>query len=125
MRMIDSSADDEEELATPEGDMNLPGHESAEAISLEVGGYRALLAITRPLVIAKHTPLSSRLPIYRDQAISLETEDCRAESALRKGEILCPDLSEPRMAGDEGLAATTALPQTESNLRIRIYLGMS
>ena len=46
--MMDSSADDKEQLATPERDMNLPRHDSAEAISLEGGDYRALLAMTPP-----------------------------------------------------------------------------
>jgi len=48
MGMMDNSADDEEQLATPEKDMNLPGYDRAEAVSLEAGDYRALLVMTRP-----------------------------------------------------------------------------
>ena len=109
--------------------------------------YRALLAMTRPLVVGEHT-----LPSWRGGeicrsgcGISPEPGDRPAESTLRKGEILCPDNSESATAKDEGPAtrneeagtssapevedATTEarsdLPQTDSNLQIRIYLGMS
>ena len=128
MDNTNDSGDDEEQLTTP------------------VSDYRALLAVTRPLVITKHT-----LPSWRGGEIcrsgfgtSLEPGDWRAESALRKGEILRPDNSETTTE-DEGPAtrneeagitsvpevedATTKarsdLPQTDSNLQIRICLGMS
>jgi hypothetical protein len=134
MRNVDDSAGNEERLATPARD------------------YRALLAMTRPLVITEHTLLSlreERIPRLRfgtGSAISLESGDCRAELTLRRGEILRPDKSERRITGDEGLATTreevgtspaleaendaaaefiSSLPQTGSNLRLRIYLGMS
>jgi hypothetical protein len=137
MRNTDDSASDEERLATPARD------------------YRALLAMTHPLVIAEHTPLSLRgeeIPrpdlsgLETGAAISLEPGDCDAELTLRRGEILRPDKSGLRITGDEGLATTreeagtspapevendaaadsiSALPQTGSNLEIRIYLGMS
>ena len=131
---MDNSADDEEQLAAPEKSMNLPGHNKAELVSLEPGDYSALLAMTRPHVIAKET------------ALSLEAGDCRAEFALRKGEIICPDSSGQRMGEDGGLAMTRewartgpapedrcdvpdesifALPQRRLNLKIRIHLGMS
>jgi len=134
MKMMDNSADDEEQLATPEKEMNLPGHNNAESVSPEPGDYGALLAMTRPLVIAK------------DTALSLEAGDCRAEFALRKGEIICPDSSGQRMREDGGLAMTRewartgpapeggydvsdesifALPQRGLDLKIRIHLGMS
>ena len=85
--------------------MILPGNDSIEPVSAEPGGYGALLAITRPLVISKHG------------ALSLGKGDCRAEFALRKGEILYP--------GRSGVATKAALPQTRLDLRIRIHLGMS
>jgi hypothetical protein len=134
MKMMDNSADDEEQLATPEKDINLPGHDSAESVSPEPGDYGALLAMTRPLVIS------------RDAALSLEAGDCRVEFALRKGEIICPDSSGQSMREDGGLAMTRegartnptpeggydvpdesifALPQRRLNLKIRIHLGMS
>jgi len=134
MKMMDNSADDEEQLATPEKDMNLSRHDSAESVSPEPGDYGALLVMTRPLVIS------------RDTALSLEAGDCRAEFALRKGEIICPDSSGRRMREDNGLEMTRegartnpapeggydvpdesifALPQRCLNLRIRIHLGMS
>jgi hypothetical protein len=134
MRNTDDFASDEERLATPARD------------------YRALLAMTRPLVITEHTPLSLRgeeIPRLRPEtgaAISLEPGDCGAELTLRRGEIFRPDLSGLRITGDEGPVTTreeagtspapevendaaaefiSALPQTGSNLKIRIYLGMS
>jgi hypothetical protein len=134
MKMMDNSADDEEQLATPVKDMNLPGHNNTESVSPEPGDYGALLAMTRPLVIAK------------DTALSLEAGDCRAEFALRKGEIICPDSSGQRMRGDGGLAmmrewartnpapeggydvpeeSIFTLPHRRLNLKIRIHLGMS
>jgi len=132
--MMDNSADDDEQLATPEKEMNLPRHYSAESVSAEPGDYGALLAMTRPLVIAKNT------------ALSLEAGDCRAEFALRKGEILCSNSSGRSVKVDGGLAMTrewartgpateggydvaeeyiSALPQRHLNLKIRIHLGMS
>ena len=132
--MMDNSADDEEQLATPEKEMNLPGHYSAESVSMEPGDYGALLAMTRPLVISK------------GGALSLGAGDCRAEFTLRKGEIFCPGRSGRGVTGDGGLAMTRegvrigpapeggydvpeesifALPRRRLNLKIRIHLGMS
>ena len=109
--------------------------------------YRALLAMTRPLVIAEHT-----LPSWRGGqicrsgfGIPLEPGDWRAESTLRRGEIFRSDESGLGIAEDEELATTpeeagtspapevedkrtkarSTLPQTDSNLQIRICLGMS
>jgi len=48
MRMMNNSADDEEQLATPEKEMNLLRHDSAESVSVEPRDYGALLAMTRP-----------------------------------------------------------------------------
>ena len=132
--MMDNSADDEEQLAIPEKEINLPEHDSAESVSAEPKDYGALLAMTRPLVISK------------DGALSLGIGDWRAEFALRKGEILCPDSSGRSVRVDGGLAMTrewartgpateggydvaeeyiSALPQRRLNLKIRIHLGMS
>jgi hypothetical protein len=134
MRMMDNSADDEEELAIPEKETNLPTHDSAESVSAEPGDYGALLAMTRPLVISK------------DGALSLGIGDCRAEFALRKGEIFCPGKSGHRVTQDDWFAMTkewartgpapkwgynvaeessSALPPRRLNLKIRIHLGMS
>ena len=122
---MDNSADDEEQLATPEKEMSLPGHNSAESVSMEPGDYGALLAMTRPLVISK------------DGALSLGTGDCRAEFALRKGEIIGPDRSGQRIRGgartgpapeggyDVAEESMSALPQRRLDLKIRIHLGMS
>ena len=125
----DNPPNDEEQLATIPTD------------------YRALLAMTRPLVIAQHT-----LPSWRGGelcrsgfGIPLEPGDWRAESNLRRGEIFYSDESELGLAEDEKLATTTeeagtsSAPQVEdaavesisplrhsdSNLQIRICLGMS
>jgi len=129
MNNADDSRSDEEQLAALPTDC------------------RALLAMTRPLVIVENTPLSSREEKSSASGcgISPEPGDRRAEFTLRKGEILCPDNSEPATTKDGGPAtrneevgtssapeaedATTEarsdLPQTDSNLQIRIYLGMS
>ena len=109
--------------------------------------YRALLAMTRPLVIAEHT-----LPSWRGGeicrsgfGIPLEPGDWRGELALKRGEIFRSDESGLGIAEDEELATTpeeagtssapevedkrtkarSTLPQTDSNLQIRICLGMS
>jgi hypothetical protein len=125
----DSPANDEDQLATIPTD------------------YRALLAMTRPLVIGEHT-----LPSWRGGeicrsgfGIPLIPAHCRVESTLRRGEIVRLDRSALGITEGEGWAAlneeagtssapevqdkTTevrfALPQADSNMRIRIYLGMS
>lgn len=131
---MDNSADDEEQLAIPEKEISLQGHDSAEPVSAEPGDYGALLAMTRPLVIS------------RDGALSLGEGDCRAEFALRKGEILGPDRSGRGVTGSDWLAMTrewaradsaheggydlgegsiSSLPRRRLNLKIRIHLGMS
>jgi len=129
MSNTDNPTNDEEQLATIPTD------------------YRALLAMTRPLVIAEHT-----LPSWRGGeicrsgfGIPLEPGDWRAESTLRRGEIFRSDESGLGITEDEELATTpeeagtssapevedkrtkarSALPQTDSNLQIRICLGMS
>ena len=130
MNNTDNPANDEEQLATIPTD------------------YRALLAMTRPLVIAEHT-----LPSWRGGeicrsgfGIPLEPGYWRAESTLRRGQIFHSDESELGLAEDEKKVATTteeagtssapevedaaaesisALRHSDSNLQIRICLGMS
>ena len=89
MNNADDSANDEEQLATA------PMH------------YRALMAITRPLVITEDTPLSLREEEVSRPGFGTSPEATywRADFALRAGEILRPGLS--------------------GHLKLRIYLGMS
>lgn len=109
--------------------------------------YRALLAMTRPLVIAEHT-----LPSWRGGqicrsglGIPIEPGDWRGELALKRGEIFRSDESGLGIAEDGKLTTTPeeagtssapkvedaaaesilALRGTDSNLQIRICLGMS
>ncbi|MHC1578725.1 MAG: hypothetical protein ACXQTH_03185 [Dehalococcoidia bacterium] len=105
MNNANDSPDDEEQLATP------------------INDYRALLEMTRALVIAEDTGPSLQVPIQGNEATSPETEDSRKESALRRGEIVYPDQSGQRAATDEGPADDSS--QTDSGLSFRIYLGMS
>jgi hypothetical protein len=129
MSDTDNPANDEEQLATVPTD------------------YRALLAMTCPLVVEEHTLPSWRGgEIFRSGfGIPLMPANCRVESTLRRGEIVRLDKSGLGTTGDEGRAtgnkeagtswaaevedkptqARSGLPQTDSNLRIRIYLGMS
>jgi len=130
MNNKDNSANDEEQLATVPMD------------------YRALLAMTRPLVITEDAPLSLRGgEVFRSGfGISPEPADWRADFTLRRGEFLRPDLLGPRMGGDEGMAtrgeragtrsgpegecdvvgeSISVFGQTGLNLELRIHLGMS
>jgi hypothetical protein len=107
MKNTNDPPDDENHLATP------------------IWDYRTLLQSTRRLVIKKQITLPPSLLIHRDQPISLETGDCHEESVLKTGEIVFPDLSGQSVTSDPGLSAMTALLKTGSNLRIRIYIGMS
>ena len=129
MSNTDNPTNDEEQLATIPTD------------------YRALLAMTRPLVIAEHT-----LPSWRGGqicrsglGIRIEPGDWRGELALKRGEILRSDESGLGIAEDEELATTpeeagissapevedaavesiSALRRRDSRLQIRICLGMS
>lgn len=109
--------------------------------------YRALLAITRPLIIAEHT-----LPWWRGGQVCRsgfgmlsEPGDWRAEFILRRGEIFRSRQSRHELAEDEELNRTpeeagrssvpeaedvagesiSALYRKDSNLQIRICIGMS
>ena len=154
MNMIDGSAGDEEQLASPASDTESPGQDGAAAITDEAGDYGTLFRMTRPLGMAGLSPLSLPLSVFDDEAIWLETGNCPAEAALKRGEILRPDKpglgmtdeeksglrmageERPGMAGDEECgtaeaeAGTGPGPEVEdeagdSNLKFRIYLGMS
>ena len=125
----DNPPNDEEQLATIPTD------------------YRALLAMTRPLVIAEHTLASWRGgELCRSGfGIPLEPGYWRAESTLRRGEIFRSDESGLGIREDEELATTleeagissapevedaavesiSALRRRDSRLQIRICLGMS
>ena len=134
MKNRDNSPGDEEQFATPPMD------------------YRALLAMTRPLVITERTILllqQDRVPHFpsaTSSAISPKPGNCSAECALKRGEIFRPDEAErgvgpdggPGASGDE--TGTNASAEVEndsqaefvsgsaepaSNLRLRIHLGMS
>jgi hypothetical protein len=107
MKNTNDSPDDDEQLAVP------------------VKDYRALVDTTRPLVVAEDKAASRRLPICRDQATSLETGDCHAESVLKTGEIVSPDSPEQKVAKDGQQASTDAPPEADSDPRLRIYIGMS
>jgi len=104
MNNTDDSANDEEQLASVPMD------------------YSALLAMTRPLVITEDALLALRGgEVFRSGfGISPEPADRRAEFALRRGEILCPE-------GECDIARESifALGETISNLKLRIHLGMS
>jgi len=129
MNNTNNPTDDEDQLATIPTD------------------YHALLAMTRPLVIAEDT-----LPSWRGGEIcrsgfgtSSGSEDWRAEFALRRGEIFRSHESGSGIAEDEELPATPEEAGTVStqevedaeagavstrrrsnpNLQIRICLGMS
>ncbi len=126
--------------------MDNPGSQR-ERLATILTDYRALLAMTRPLVISEHS-----LPSWRGGEIgrsvfeiSPEPGDWRAESTLRRGEIFRSDERGLGMTEDEDLATRTeeaarsfaaeaedaetksipALHRRDSNLRIRVYLGMS
>jgi len=65
-------------------------------------------------------PVIARRGVFRlGFGISPEPADRRAEFALRRGEILCPE-------GECDVARESifALGETGSNLKLRIYLGM-
>jgi hypothetical protein len=125
----DTPTNDEEQLATVPTD------------------YRALLAITRLLVITENTLPSWRGgEIYRSGfGLSSEPGDWRAEFTLRRGEIFRSEDPARGTTNDGELATTTeeagrssppgvedaaaesisALCRMNSNLQIRICLGMS
>ena len=109
--------------------------------------YRALLAMTRPLVVAEHTLPSWRGgEIYRSGfGVSPGPGDWRAESTLRRGEIFPSGESRLGTAKDEELPTTPEEAETgsareaedaaaesipalcgrNSNVQMRICIGMS
>ncbi len=103
-------------------DDSIDGEEQSTTVPMN---YSALLAMTRPLAIIRKTSQSSGTPIFEDKAISLKAGDWWVEFALRKGEIICDDVPIGVMQGEEIPITISAFPQRDSNLRIRIHLGMS
>jgi hypothetical protein len=104
--------------------MNNPEDSASDEERLETVpmDYSVLLAMTRPLVITEDALLSLQGEgVFRSgSGISPEPADRRAEFALRRGEILCPE-------GECDVARESifALGETGSNLKLRIHLGMS
>lgn len=124
---------------------NRGSHE--EQLATILTDYRALLAMTRPLIITEDS-----LPAWRGGEIgrsgfgvSPEATDWRPESTVRRGEIFGQDEPGPGITENGELVTTTeevagssapevedaamesvpALGRRNSNLRIRVYLGMS
>jgi hypothetical protein len=104
MNNTDDSANDEEQLATVPMD------------------YSDLMAMTRPLVITEDALLLLRGgKVFRlGFGTSPEPADRRAEFALKRGEILCPEGE-----CDVERESISASGETVSNLKLRIYLGTS
>jgi hypothetical protein len=104
MDNTDDSASDEEQLA------NVPMD------------YSDLMAMTRPLVITEDALRSLRGEgVFRvGSGISPEPADHRAEFAMRKGEIICPEGE-----CDAARESIFASGETGSNLKLRIHLGTS
>jgi hypothetical protein len=104
--------------------MNNPEDSASDEDQLETVpmDYSDLMAMTRPLVITEDALLSLRGDevFLLGFGISPEPADRGAEFALRRGEILCPE-------GECDVARESifTLGKTGSNLKLRIYLGMS
>jgi len=96
-----------------------------EPSTTPVGSYDALVEMTRPLVIMKGTITPSLSFIYRDQPESLDAGNCRGDLALKRGEIIHTDLPEQQAKDDDGPTVSADLVVSSSNLRIRVYIGMS
>jgi hypothetical protein len=87
--------------------------------------YRALLIMTRPLIVTEHSLPSWRGgEVYRSGfGISPGPGDRCPESSLIRGEAFSPDESGPGMGDGEELAAV--LGETRCALQFRISVGMS
>ena len=104
---------------------NSPGEEQQSAnIPTD---YRALLSITRPLVVAEHTLQSWRGgEICRSGfGISSGRGDRCPESILSRGEVFQSDESGLGIPDDKELARTPEGASTNPPLQIRICIGMS
>jgi hypothetical protein len=99
--------------------------DNEEPSTTPASGYDALRDMTRPLVVAKGTVTPCISFVYRDQPDSLDAGNCPGELALKRGEIVHTDLPEQQGANDDGPTAATDLVISSSNLRIRVYIGMS
>lgn len=107
MSKPNDSTDDKEQLTTP------------------ITDYRALLEMTRALVIAKNTILSPQGQVDEEETMSPESEDSRRESALKTGEIIYPNPSGQKVTDDKAAASLSDSPQKDDDFNFRIYLGMS
>jgi len=99
--------------------------DNEEQSTKPAGSLAALAQTTRPLAVAKGTVTPCISFVYRDQPDSLQTGDCPGELALKRGEIVHTDLPEQQTPNDDGTTARTDLVISSSNLRIRVYIGMS
>jgi hypothetical protein len=107
MKNADDSTNNEEQSTTP------------------VGSYDNLLEMTRPLLVTKGTVTPCISFVYRDQPESLEAGNCQGELALKRGQIVRADMPEQCSTNDDGTTAAADLAITSSDLRIRVYIGMS
>jgi hypothetical protein len=96
-----------------------------EQSTTPVGSYNTLLDITRPLVLVKRPVTPCISFVYRDQPESLEAGNSQGELALKRGQIVRADMPEQHITNDEGTTAAADLAISSSDLRIRVYIGMS
>jgi len=89
--------------------------------------YRALLTMTRPLMVTERTlPAWRGGEVYRSGfGISLGPGDRCPESTLTRGEIFRSDEPGRGMAHDEERAVASDEMETGSALQMRICIGMS
>jgi hypothetical protein len=89
--------------------------------------YRALLTITRPLIVTEHSlALWRGGEVYRSGfGISPEPGDRCPESALSRGEVFRSDEPGPDIADKEKLPAVWEEAGTRPTLQMRICIGMS
>jgi len=89
--------------------------------------YRALLAVTRPLVVTEHTlPAWRGGEVYRSGfGISPGPGDGCPESILSLGEVFRSDESAPGTAGDEEFANELEATEAPPALQLRICIGLS
>jgi len=89
--------------------------------------YRALLAITRPLIVTEHSLLSWRGgEVYRSGfGVSAGPGDRYPESTVSRGEVFRSDETGLATGDDAELAAAWDEMRIGSALQLRICIGMS
>ena len=89
--------------------------------------YRALLAVTRPLVVTEHTlPAWRGGEVYRSGfGISPGPDDGCPESILSLGELFRSDELGPGITHDEGFSADREQARARPALQLRICIGLS